>query len=653
MQINTAIDRLDGSDSTPRMRCVIVQQSVWHMAKESMPLAAGYVVAALRSNKNVSEKYDCDILNFSGEASPLEMALKIVDQGVPHVIGFSVLGWNYNQFIKVSETLKQFNSECLIILGGNHVSNQAEKVFCATQAVDIVVNGEGDFTMVDILNALPNVELLSGVPGISYVDKNGNVHHTEVRPRILDLDEIPSPILSGAIPLSDDQGRFRYDVALMETNRGCPYSCAFCYWGGATGQKVRSFSIGRLRSELEYLVREGAETIVLCDANFGMLKQDLEFVDAVIEMKAKYGRPKALETSWAKNKNKTFYEIVSKMKEAGLKTSFTIALQSLNEPVLEAMKRKNMGINEWKDLVLWLRQNEMDVYAELIWGAPGETFRSFIEGYDEMARFVSRIATYPMLLLPNTEFGDKKKEYGFKTIKGQNDDFDYVLQSDVANLEEHRKAWRFLFWARLLTENLVMRNLWVAALRLENISQSQMIISFADFVDGCEHPAAEVLRDLAAKSVADPDSLAPALELCFTDQAFDSLVLDWGQHLLRQKISAGHGEFFLGLLKFDLDTRPLTSPKERGFSEAEDDVVDGLEFWIVEKQYDYPYLEIISDLKRGVGEYTKLNAGEEKHTYTMRYRKGFAELVRSTNHEETAHFVAHVYRPSPKIYSAA
>jgi hypothetical protein len=75
-------------------------------------------------------------------------------------------------------------------------------------------------------------------------------------PRIADLSEISSPILSGSIPLVDVHGEFRYDVALMETNRGCPYNCAFCYWGGATGQKVRTFPRERLQQETYYVRRE-------------------------------------------------------------------------------------------------------------------------------------------------------------------------------------------------------------------------------------------------------------------------------------------------------------------------------------------------------------------------------------------------------------
>src|SRR3712207_2762784 len=96
-------------------------------------------------------------------------------------------------------------------------------------------------------------------------------------------------------------------------------------------------------------------------------------------------------------------EIVRRMKAEGMQSSFTLALQTLNDSALEQMQRRNMKLNEWEELVHWLRREGLDCYAELIWGAPGETPESFFEGYDRLARYMTRIAVYPLLLLPNTE----------------------------------------------------------------------------------------------------------------------------------------------------------------------------------------------------------------------------------------------------------
>jgi radical SAM superfamily enzyme YgiQ (UPF0313 family) len=258
------------------------------------------------------------------------------------------------------------------------------------------------------LDGIPASQL-GGILGISYQDDTGAVATTPPRDRIENLDVIPSPFLSGAIELTDDEGKFRYDVALMETNRGCPYKCSFCYWGGAVGQRIRAFSRERLRAELEIFAKHKVHTIVLCDANFGILPIDAEFLADMIEVRDQFGYPRALETSWAKNKSKLFFDIVSTMKQAGMRSSFTLALQTLSDDALNTMNRRNMKLNEWEDLAAWLDKEGLDCYAELIWGVPGETVDSFMLGYDRLSRHVSRIAVYPLHLLPNTHYMEKAR----------------------------------------------------------------------------------------------------------------------------------------------------------------------------------------------------------------------------------------------------
>ena len=146
-----------------------------------------------------------------------------------------------------------------------------------------------------------------------------------------------------------------YDVVMLETNRGCPYTCSFCYWGGATGQKLRKFSTDRISAELELAAPMQIPEVVLCDSNFGMLKEDEEFVETIIRLREQHGYPRSFETSWAKNKSKSFYAIVERMKKVGLRSSFTLALQTLSDPSLVLMKRKNMKVNDWRELAGWLK----------------------------------------------------------------------------------------------------------------------------------------------------------------------------------------------------------------------------------------------------------------------------------------------------------
>ncbi|PKW18332.1 KedN5 family methylcobalamin-dependent radical SAM C-methyltransferase [Saccharopolyspora spinosa] len=631
---------------TKMIKVALVQQGVWHMAKESMPLAAGYLATMTR--EQLGEHCDVRIFNASGSMTPLEMAVDILRDGVPDVIGFSVLGWNVRQFASVAETVKQANPEAVVVFGGNHVANQSERVLRRDVAVDVVVNGEGEITFVELLRAVLEGTSYANVRGISYRGEDGSIVTTEEQPRLDDLDVIPSPILTGALPLVDERGEFRYDVALMETNRGCPYHCSFCFWGGAVGQKVRAFSRERLRAELEVLAKAKAHTVVLCDANFGMLRQDMEFIEDFIEVRDRYGYPRALETSWAKNKSKVFRDIVRRMREVGLGSSFTLALQTLNDSVLDLMNRRNMKINQWRELAEWLAAEGLDCYAELIWGVPGETPESFLEGYDELAKHVSRIAAYPLLLLPNTDFSDRRELHGFITVRGQRDDFEYVLSARGISLEENIRMQRFLFWARLLAENLVLREVWPVFRAVLGWTQSTCILSLAGFVEAQQgHLGAALLRQAAESSTADPDSLAPALEYCFATKEFAELVEQWWISTVEPAAPVQWRWALQEVVRYDLDTRPLPEPVRRGLHDAELISVDGEDHWSVERTYRLD----VPALARSAREHGEVPEPiPDDHHVRLLYKHGFAELVRSTNHEETAHFVA---RPDPVPAPAA
>ncbi len=383
----------------------LVQQGVWDLPKESMPLACGYLKAAALEDETIRREMDIRIFNFGGGDSVMTMAEAPFAEGFPEVFGFSVFGWSYHPFGSIAETFKQARPEGWVVFGGTHVAHQGERTLRQYPVVDVVVNSEGEFIFKKLLRAYLDGRSptdLHDIPGITFRAEDGSYVTTEAEGRIQDLDSLPSPFLTDSIPLLDADGEFRYDVALMETNRGCPYNCAFCYWGGATGQKVRTFSRDRLREELEIFGYHKVHSVVLCDANFGMLPKDLEFMEDVIHTREKYGFPRSVEGSWAKNKSKTFYSIVRRMKEQGMRSSFTLALQTLDDEALTQMQRRNMRLNDWEELVHWLRGEGLDCYAELIWGAPGETPQSFYEGYDRLAKHMTRIAAYPLLLLPNT-----------------------------------------------------------------------------------------------------------------------------------------------------------------------------------------------------------------------------------------------------------
>jgi len=548
----------------PRKRTVwIVQQGIWDMPKESMPLAAGYLKAAALACEPVRDEMDIRIFNFGGGDTVTVMAETMFTERPPDILAFSVFGWSYHPFGALAETYKQVRPDGWVIFGGTHVANQAERVMRQYPQVDIVVNTEGEFVFRDLLLAYladRAPQELTDIGGISVFEEPDRLVTTPPPERIQDLDAIPSPFLTGAIPLTDHKGEFRYDVALMETNRGCPYRCAFCYWGGAVGQKVRAFSLDRLSAELEVFAHHKVHTIVLCDANIGLLRQDLDFVEEVIRIRDKYGYPRSVEGSWAKNKSAVFYEIVRRMKEAGMRSSFTLALQTLNDPALKLMHRRNMKLNDWEDLISWLRAEGLDCYAELIWGSPGETVETFFDGYDRLARYMTRIAVYPLLLLPNTEYSEDKKQFGFQTIRGEHDDFEYVLAHDRMTIAENLEMKRFILWARAVAEHLVLRHIWAPLRELAALSQSAVIRSMITWFEAAQRPSAVRLAGLAARLQRQPSAVPAFLRELYGEPDLDALLVEWWDEAIRPQLPPDHAELLNELFRYDRLTRPIYDP---------------------------------------------------------------------------------------------
>ncbi|MGH3564918.1 MAG: KedN5 family methylcobalamin-dependent radical SAM C-methyltransferase [Pseudonocardia sp.] len=623
----------------------LVQQGIWAMALESMPLVSGYLKATALQDERVAASMDIHIHNFDGGATLFSMANKLFQDGAPDVIAFSVLGWNYREFTALAETFKQINPDGWAVFGGNHVSHQADRVLAMHPFVDVVVNGEGEFTFRDLLVArLDRVSArnLHDVQGISFQDADGRIVTTADRPRIDDLDLIPSPFLTEVIPMVDGNGEFPYDVALLETNRGCPYKCSFCYWGGAVGQRVRAFSRERLRQEIELFAQHKVHTLVLCDANFGMMPIDLEFVQDVIELRARYGFPKSIETSWAKNKSKVFFEIVKSMKEAGLHSSFTLALQTLDENTLDLMNRRNMKVNDWEGLAEWLGREGLDCYAELIWGAPGETIDSFMRGYDRLANHVSRVAVYPMLILPNTTYQQDKEKFGLITVRGNTDDFEYLLSHDTMSPKDNQYMHRFIFVSRLVAENPVFRYLWVPLRTLGGMTQSAVIRSLMEWFENDDDARVEPFRNGMVNSFTDSDVLAPVLTYVYGSDEAKDVLRRWWNESVGPLVSPSVWTLLDDVFEYDLLTLPAytgpgQAPSPRYATERLPRVeIDGEQYYLwrdVPLACDVPALVLA--LRRG----EPYDHAMGERLDTLYYKVGADHFLPSTNHEEIIYYM--------------
>jgi hypothetical protein len=248
---------------------------------------------------------------------------------------------------------------------------------------------------------------------------NGTLTVNAKTKKLESLDDIPSPYTSGIFDRLIDQYPDIQFQATQETHRGCPYSCTFCDWGSATMSKVRRFGQDRLASEFEWFGSKRIELLYNADANYGLFAEDVALTEKMIEVKRKTGFPKKFRAAYAKNSNERVFEIAKLLEDEEMCKGITLSFQSMDFNVLDLIKRRNMKVNNFKELITTYRQAHIPTYTELIIGLPGETYETFVSGVDLLLTSGQHdsLSIYHAMLLENAEMNQPayKETHGIKS----------------------------------------------------------------------------------------------------------------------------------------------------------------------------------------------------------------------------------------------
>jgi radical SAM superfamily enzyme YgiQ (UPF0313 family) len=371
----------------------------------------GYIQAAAQAQPDLADAlaFRRHIKSQSPDGLEREYAQIMAAIDDPLVVAFSIYFWNRPASLELARRVKERWPACKIVLGGNDVTNQQDAVFAEAPWVDVLVHGEGEVSFAELLRRFlrtaPDGDrgALADIRGISYQAEPGNVVTTPAAERIVDLETVPSPILSSVF---SDAEMSATRVFVYETNRGCPYSCAFCYWGGATNSKVRQFSLERIEAELDRIIRlaqPGAQ-IFIADANFGIVARDVEIARLLVDTCQRYKKRVIVLTNWAKNTSDRVVTIAHMLRSAGLTGAITLSAQSFDPQVLQIANRSNIRVDNYRRMQQRFRELDVPTYTDLIWGLPGQGPESYRESIEEALSAGGNPVIYPLLLLNNTEY---------------------------------------------------------------------------------------------------------------------------------------------------------------------------------------------------------------------------------------------------------
>jgi radical SAM superfamily enzyme YgiQ (UPF0313 family) len=174
----------------------------------------------------------------------------------PYVFGISVLTAQAARAYQLAQLLKEKYPDSTVILGGYHPTALPEEAL-SIKAVDFVVRGEGERSLVELYRALrSNENDFSHIRGISF-RKEGRFYHSLDMSLIADLDTLPDfPYYLFRELLQRVESRKKYDWGFILTSRGCPYQCTYCSQRMLTGATYRFRSAEKVIAELNILINE-------------------------------------------------------------------------------------------------------------------------------------------------------------------------------------------------------------------------------------------------------------------------------------------------------------------------------------------------------------------------------------------------------------
>src|SRR5579864_2025893 len=341
------------------------------LANDCMPLGIGYLKAVM--DRDLPE-VDSTLFAYP------DRLLTAITTNPPDVLMLSNYVWNEELSLLFARIAKRIRPNVLTVLGGPNipVEESRQVAYVASHPeIDVYVLGEGDFLATEVVRQFIQADrdLMSlraqTIPSAIYKGPDGDYLLREMRSRHRDIDEVPSVWLTGIMDEFFD-GKL---APMIETNRGCPFTCSFCVQGTGWYTKVHNFSKERIKAEIDYIARKvhaecpAVGTLRIADSNYGMFERDIEISGYIGEAQKTYGWPVFIDATTGKNRAD---RIIQSLEKVSGSLVLYQAVQSLDDRVLRNVKRSTIKLEAYEQLQVHIRGRGLRSNSDLILGLPGE-----------------------------------------------------------------------------------------------------------------------------------------------------------------------------------------------------------------------------------------------------------------------------------------
>ena len=353
--------------------------------RANIPLAAGYLAAYAGSRFPGLADITIAPRNIVNEGGD-EGILRWIESGNWDLVGFTLYLWNRERSLYLAGEIKKRRPGTLTIAGGPETAEAGNpRSRNEFTGIDAVVVGEGEEAFTELLH-----DFLA----------RGKLKPLYTGSRLASLEELPNPYLAGTLPLLSG------DPVYLETMRGCPCRCSYCYYGKALG-KIRTFPKDLTTLVFEKARTAGAKEVYLMDPSFNATGN----LDGRLRSLSALNRP-ALPLHTELRLEAVTVERAKLLADAGF-ASVEVGLQSVRPRVLKTVKRPFDREKFVRGAEL-LAKTAIEVRTGVILGLPDDD----LEGFLETLRFVVDLGLapgleiYPLAVLPGTEVRSKAAGLG-------------------------------------------------------------------------------------------------------------------------------------------------------------------------------------------------------------------------------------------------
>ena len=353
----------------------------YRVGRPVLPTGIGYVAQAI---ENAGFSYDvCDV-NLQGH----DQIVQMVKDCKPQYVGCGTMTYEVEENYQLLNKIRESMPEVLIILGGPHAIAAQINIFQECSAIDIVIQGEGEKAIVELLHGTP----YHTIPGVL-----ARALPAEAMPHdLLNIDHIAFPTYH-----KFDLSQYG-DIMNIASSRGCVYKCSFCGAPKFLGKKWRAFPLERMIGEFEYWYSKGYRRFYFSDSLFALNKPRIMGFCTYI---AKSGYTDVEFTADGVRADHLTFEILKQMKSAHFK-SLTLGVESVNDETLDFFN-KGESFSQIDNTISMADSLGFDITIYLIIGAPQETYNQAMKSIEYPLKYknivdavYSKPVSYTHLTLP-------------------------------------------------------------------------------------------------------------------------------------------------------------------------------------------------------------------------------------------------------------